>query len=77
MRKRFESQINQYIADYKGDQNQEIEEAIEALVIDFDSQDFDSQDLNHDDQDTSESFLTTFGTVTDAQALSITADLAD
>src|SRR5207302_3230046 len=51
---------------------QEIKEAIEALVIDFDS-----QDLSQDDQDTSESFLTTFGPVTDAQALLTTADLAN
>ena len=60
-RKRFESQINQYIADYKGDQNQEIKEAIKALVINFDS-----QDLSHDNQDTLESFLTTFRPVMDA-----------
>ena len=40
--------------------------------------DFDSQDLSQDDQDdTSESFLTTFRAVTDTQALLTTADLAN
>jgi len=54
------------------------------LVIDFDAQallttaDLANLSFAHNDQDnTSESFLTTFRTVTDAQALSTTADLAN
>jgi hypothetical protein len=33
-RKKFENRINQYIVEYEGDEEQEIDKAIEALIID-------------------------------------------
>jgi hypothetical protein len=73
-KKKFDNQINQYILDYEGDDDDEegfdrgME--MEALIIDFDS----------DDQEqgpNSEAFLTTFGAFTDDQAFDTTTVLAD
>ena len=69
-RKRLDSRINQYILEYEGEETEEpLDESIEALIIDFDS--------GAQEQETSETFLTTFGPFTDSQAFNITTVLAD
>ena len=58
-RKRFNSQINQFILNYKEEEAEEsFNKLIEALIIDF--------DLDIQEQETSEAFLTTFGPFTDS-----------
>ena len=58
-RKRFNNQINQFILEYEG---KEVEEPpnklIEALIINF--------NLDTQEQETLETFLTTFGPFTDS-----------
>ena len=69
-RKRLDSRINQFILEYEGEEAEEPpDESIEALIIDFDS---DAQE-----QETSETFLTTFRPFTDSQAFNITTILAN
>ena len=69
-KKRFNSQINQFILDYKGEEVEEfLNKPIEALIIDF--------NLDTQEQETLETFLTTFGPFTDSQAFNITTVLAD
>ena len=56
--------------EYKGEEAEEPpDESIEALIIDFDS--------DVQEQETSETFLTTFRPFTDSQAFNITTVLAD
>ena len=69
-RKRLDNWINQFILEYEGEEAEEPpDELIEALIIDFDSE--------AQEQETSETFLTTFGPFTDSQAFNITTVLAD
>jgi len=62
-RKRFESRLNQYITEYEGEEDQDINGAMEALIIDYNSDDF-----SQGKQTKSESFLTSFGSMTNEQA---------
>ena len=58
-KKRFNSQINQFILEYKGEEEEEPpNKSIEALIIDF--------DLDAKEQETLETFLTTFRPFTDS-----------
>ena len=69
-RKRFNSQINQFILEYKGEETEEpLNKSIEALIIDF--------DLDIQEQKTLKTFLTTFRPFIDSQAFNITTVLAD
>ena len=69
-RKRLNSRINQFILEYKGEKVEEPpNKSIEALIINF--------NLDTQEQETLETFLTTFGPFTDSQAFNITTVLAD
>jgi hypothetical protein len=70
-RKRLDNRITQFLLDHEGEDggDESLDESIEALIIDFDS------DIQ--EQETSETFLTTFGPFTDDQAFNITTVLAD
>ena len=69
-KKRFDKRINQFILEYEGEEAEEsLDESMEALIIDF--------DLDDQEQETSETFLTTFGPFTDSEAFNITTVLAD
>ena len=69
-KKRFNNQINQFILDYKGKEVEEsLNKLIEALIINF--------NLDTQEQETLETFLTTFRPFTDGQAFNIITVLAD
>ena len=58
-KKRFDKRINQFILEYKGEEVKEsLNKLIEALIIDF--------NLDTQEQETLETFLTTFGPFTDS-----------
>ena len=58
-KKRFDKQINQFILEYKGEEVEEsLNKLIEALIIDF--------NLDTQEQETLETFLTTFRPFTDS-----------
>ena len=58
-RKRLDSRINQFILEYEGEEVEEPpNELIEALIINF--------NLEAQEQETLETFLTTFGPFTDS-----------
>ena len=69
-RKRLNNQINQFILKYKGEEVEEPpNKLIEALIINF--------NLDTQEQETLETFRTTFRPFTDSQAFNITTILAD
>ena len=70
-KKRLDNRITQFLQDYEGEDGEDepLDESIEALIIDFDS---DTQE-----QESLKVFLTTFGSFTDDQAFNITTVLAD
>jgi len=69
-KKRFNSCINQFILEYKGEEVEEpFNKSIKAFIIDF--------DLNAQEQETLKMFLTTFRPFMDSQAFNITTILAD
>ena len=58
-KKRFDKQINQFILEYEGEEVEEsLDELMEALIIDF--------NLDTQEQETLETFLTTFRPFTDS-----------
>ena len=58
-KKRFNKRINQFILEYEGEEVEEsLNKSIEALIIDF--------NLDAQEQETLETFLTTFGPFTDS-----------
>ena len=68
-KKRFNSQINQFILEYKREEVEEpFNKSIKALIIDF--------DLNTQEQETLKTFLTISGLFMDSQAFNITTVLA-
>lgn len=72
-KKRFQDRLNQFITDYEGCESEDIsDEAIETLIVDYDS-----EDLYGDQPDCQETFITTFGPVTDDQAFQTATLLAD
>ncbi len=62
--------MNQYITDYKGEEDQNIKE-IGDLTIDYNPDDFDPIEYS------SESFLTSFGNITHEQASNMSTELAN
>ena len=69
-KKRFNKWINQFILEYKGEEVEEsFNKLIEALIINF--------NLNTQEQETLETFLTTFRPFIDSQAFNIITILAD
>jgi hypothetical protein len=72
---KFNRRLDQYIADYEGDDidsEEELEEAFQSLTIDIDP-----GHLDKDPQDGIDHFFTSFGQIQRNQATSMAADLAN